>query len=330
MLKRRPDHEEEWLHGLADPFAQQRPDAKAGRICEELWLLGQPPLKSYLDFVDDQVVDGEAADRAGLAAEWRAANEYYQELERREAGIANQIERRALEPAVAALAAQAKAHPRFRRAFETLETSFAMVELDRLMVFQKHVSRTFVDELMARIGPAPGDAALFEFCMPLGMRDCPVTMRREGSRRYTFRCESTDFRYLESKLLRPEQISGYDAFGPLAGVVGLMVGFGSNFLNAVAVGKRLLLNNGYHRACALRAAGITHAPCLVQTAGTVDELEVVAKSEVMDDPAFYFESARPPLLKDFSDPRICKLLRVHRRRRVIEVSFEINDFMVNL
>lgn len=329
MLNRRADHEQEHAGGPAMHAHGRCAGEDTHHLHEELWLLGQPPLKRYLDFVEDQLVDGTGADRAALAAEWRAASEHYQALERREAGAANQIECRPLDAAMAGLAARAQAHPRFRRAFDALPARFAMVELDRLMVFQKHVSATFVGELAARIGPAPGAAALFEFCVPLGVRDCPVQIRREGSHRYSFRCESTDFRYLESKLLRPEQISGHDPYGPLAGVVAIMVGFGSNFLNAVAVGKRLLLSNGYHRACALRAAGITHAPCIVQTAGTVDELELVAKSEVMDDPPFYFESARPPLLKDFFDPRIRKLLPVRRQRRVIEVSFEINDFMVH-
>jgi hypothetical protein len=331
MLRRISDYEPQWQSGRGEkrPAQDAAPQPAASDGEEELWLLGQPPLKRYLDFVEAHVVDGATADRAALAAEWRAANEYYQELERREAGIANQAERRDLDPAMAEPLAQLQAHPRFRRSFDTLTNSFAMVELDRLIVFQKHVSRNFVDALAARIGPAPEPAALFGFCLPLGARDCPVQMRREGSRRYVFRCESTDFRYLESKLLRPEEVAGLEALGPVAGIVGLVIGFGSNFLHAVSIGRRLMLNNGYHRACALRAAGITHAPCLIQTAGTVDELELVDKSDVMDDPQFYFESARPPLLRDFFDPRIRKLLPVRRRRRVIEVNFEINDFMVD-
>jgi hypothetical protein len=89
-----------------------------------------------------------------------------------------------------------------------------------------------------------------------------------------------------------------------------------------------LLNNGYHRACAMRAAGITHAPCIVRTVTRRDELEIVASSAVCDNPAFYFRSARPPLLKDFFDPRIRKVLPVPRLVRMIEVAFEVRDFEI--
>jgi hypothetical protein len=295
---------------------------------EEIWLLGLPPLGRYLEFVEEDGVEGADADRAALIDEWRAANDYYQELERSETGIANQVGRTELDPALSSLAARMKAHPRYRRTFNSLPTSFGMVELDRLIVYQKHVSRNFVDSLKTRIGPAPDAAALFRFCLPLGKTDAPVRIRRVGSRRYVFSCESTDFRFHEPALLRPDQANGYESFGEIAGIVGLVVGFGSNFLNVISVGKRLLLNNGYHRACALRAMGITHAPCIIQTATRAYELGVVVKRDVAENAEFYFESARPPLLKDFFDPRIRKVLPVRKRVRQIEVNFEVKDYLI--
>jgi hypothetical protein len=295
---------------------------------EEIWLLGLPPLGRYLEFVADAVVDGASAERAVLTDEWRAANDYYQELERSEAGIANQVERAELDPCLAALAALVKDHSQHRRTFDILPTSFGMVELDRLIVYQKHVSRNFIDILKRRLGPAPDAAALFRFCLPLEPCEAPVQIRQVGSRRYVFRCESTDFRFHESALLRPEQTNGYESYGAIAGIVGLVVGFGSNFLNVISVGKRLLLNNGYHRACALRELGITHAPCIIQAATRGDELGVVVKRDVAEHAEFYFESARPPLLKDFFDHRIRKVLPVHKRVRQIEVNFEVKDFLV--
>jgi len=45
-------------------------------------------------------------------------------------------------------------------------------------VYQKHVSRNFVDSLKTRIGPAPDAAALFRFCLPLGKPEAPVQIRR--------------------------------------------------------------------------------------------------------------------------------------------------------
>lgn len=295
---------------------------------EEVWLLGQPLLRHYLDFVKDTVVGGDRAHPAALADEWRAANDYYHELEGREAGIADLVECRDLDPALVPLAAELASDPYYRHTFDTLPTSFGMVELDRLIVFQKSVTGNFNDALGSRLGPAPTPEALFRFCLPAGGSSAPVTIRRMSSRRYVFGSDSMDLRFHEAALLQPQQLRDYESFGPIAGAVGLVVGFGSNFLNAIRAEKRLLLHNGYHRACALRALGITHAPCIIQTVTRPDELEITAKSVVTEDPGFYFGAARPPLLKDFFDPRIRKRLRVYKQTRLIEVNFEVRDFVV--
>lgn len=295
---------------------------------EEAWLLGLPLLRDYLDFVKSKVVGGAAVVPAALTDEWRDANDYYHELEQRESGIADQVECRDLDPALTPLVEEMRENTYYRRAFNKLPTAFGMVELDRLIVFQKSVTDTFVKALASRLGRAPAPEALFRFAMPIGERDAPVEIRRVGSKRYVFRSDSTDFRYHEPVLLEPGQIRGYDAFGPIAGIVGLVVGFGSNMLNAVRVGKRLVLQNGYHRACALRELGVTHAPCIIQTVTRTDELELAAKGVVVEDPDFYFKTARPPLLKDFFDPRIRKQLRCHKQVRMVEVNFEVKDFLV--
>lgn len=299
----------------------------AGARDEEIWLLGQPPLSRLLDFVDDTVVDADTVDRAALIGRWRAANDYYQALEKSEAGIANQGTHRELDPQLGDLVAQVEAHPHFRRSFDTLPTRFEMVDLDSLIVCQRHVTRRFVQSAVTRIKAVADSAELFRLCLPLDNSDADVHIRKVGSRRYVFRCASADFRFHEAVLLRPEQVRGYDSLGTVAGIVGLVIGFGPNFLSAVRVGKRVLLNNGYHRAVALRAAGLTHAPCIVQTATRVDELALAARSRVAEDPEFYFESARPPLIRDFFDPRIYELLPIRKRTRQIDVAFDIEDHL---
>jgi hypothetical protein len=306
-----------------------RSEGDTGDVLEELWLLGQPTLSRLLEFVRDSVIDGERMDCRALAAEWRAANEYCRQLERTEAGIALDGRHRALDPALADLAEALQAHPHFRKAFDALPTELRMVELDKLIVDQMHVTLGHVDTLAARLGPAPDERALFGLCLPLDEPLAPVAVQQVGEHRWVFRCPSTDFRFHEATLLRPAQLSGYESFGAIAGVVGLVVGFGCNFLCAVRVGRRHLLVNGYHRAVALRRLGITHAPCIVQEATCVDELQIAAKSRVAERAEFYFESARPPLLKDFFDPRLSKRLPLRPRIRHIELSFEVRDHLLS-
>jgi hypothetical protein len=296
------------------------------RTVDEVWLLGQPPLSDYLDFVRHWVIGGATADRAALTDEWRAANDYYHELEQAEAGIADRVGCRELDPELAAMAAEVMVDARYRQAFDTVPSSFGMVELDQLVIFQPHVTSQHVEALKAQLGPAPDPAALFRFCFPLGRSEPPVRIRQAGSRRYLFSSRSADFRFHEGLVLRPEQVHDYDTFGSVGGILGLVVGFGPNFLSAVRSDNRLILHNGYHRAYALRELGITHAPCVIETVTRRDELDVVAKDDVCQKPAFYLKAARPPLLKDFFDPKIRKVLRIERSVRVVEVSYEVREF----
>lgn len=304
------------------------PRAVADKIDEEICLLGQPPLEHYLDFVRHTVIGGADINRTLLADEWRAANDHYYELEQSEAGIADSIDCHELNPGLEPLVEEVKGDPRFRETFDTLPTSFGMVELDKLVVFQTRVTRPFVTSLAARVENGLDSEALFRFCMPLGHRDVPVRIRRISSRRYIISSESNDLRFHEAVFLRPGQIRGYETFGSIAGVLGLVVGFGSSFLNVIRSDARIVLNNGYHRACALRAAGVTHAPCVIQTVTRRDELQVAGNDDLNEDPAFYFKAARPPLLKDFFNPRIRKVLPTYRMLRMIELTFEVQDFAV--
>ncbi len=301
---------------------------RGSKTHEELLLLGQPPLREYLDFVRDMAVGGEHADPRALCDEWRQANDYYYELEQSEAGVADGAGYRDLDPALAPLAERMASDPRFRRAFDTLPTSFAMVELDRLVIYQTRVSHDFVGTLQTRLGSAPQAEDLFRFCLPTGDRATHVQVSQAGARHYRFTSKSMDLRFQGPTLLTPDQISGHVSFGPIGGVLGLAIGFGSNLLNVVRADGRLLLADGYHRACALRALGVAYAPCVVQDVTRRDELNIAAPRQVAEAPAFYFKTARPPLLKDFFDPRIRKLLPVRQTRRVVEVSFEVREFQV--
>jgi hypothetical protein len=298
---------------------------------QEMWLLGQAPLRKYLDFVEDIGYGPKIANRTPLVQEWSAAALWYEELAKKEPGIADHPDCKPLGPELAPLAEEILASDRFKRTFDHLPSRLAMVELAHLVVCQNHVTRSFVDRLKERLGPDPDPVAVFHCCLPAQDSQAAVQIRELGSKRYEFRSDSTDFRFHEPVLLKPQQLAGYASFGSVAAALGLVVGYSSNFLNVVCDDDsgRLLLHNGYHRATALLELGVTHVPCVVQTVTSRDELDLVAKPIVAEDPGYFFNAPRPPLLKDFLDPRLRKILPTRKVSRVIEVSFEVRDYMAD-
>ncbi|WP_298197607.1 hypothetical protein [Novosphingobium sp.] len=291
-----------------------------------VWLLGQPHLDDYLDFHRRKVIHEGPIDLRALAAEWQVANDVYYELEQAEAGLCETIECRPLPDNLVPLAEDVEAHPWFRSSFDDLPYCFEAVELDKLIVSQLQVEHGHSARLAQGLTPGEtDDAALFRFCLPLERDLPPCRVRRLGSNRYEFTSYSSDFREHQLRLLRGQDLAGLDLEGPVVAMLGLPIGFGSNFLSCVRSGQRVLLQNGYHRAYALRCAGFTHAWAVVETVTRKDELRLTASEEVLDNPEFYFAARRPPLLKDFFDPRLGRRFRARRSEFVVEVEVKVRS-----
>jgi hypothetical protein len=295
---------------------------------EHVYLIGYPPFTDYLSFMTRQPLDARDADPRRIAEEWRAANDLVRERERSEAAWADGLAIGPVPPALQPLVARAVADPIYRRAFALVPAEVGVVELDRLIVTQKNINLAQVRRLTDRLGPAPGPEAIFRACLPVDqpVADCRVSHISNNT--CSFISASNDLRFLESVMIRPEQLSGYQAVGPVAGVVGLAVGFGCNYLNAVSMEGRLVLCNGMHRAYALRELGVTHVPCVVQQVTRAEELNVVGTGALRRAPELYVRVPRPSLLKDFFDPRLSKVIRLAPKARVVRVTFTIEEFSV--
>ncbi len=283
-------------------------------------------LKHALSFVKRKAIGGDAMSARALADEWRVANDLFHALQTDQAGAADDADCLPLPPTLEPLADEVRNHAYFREAYDTLPTEIAMVEIDKLIVSQTHVANVFSEQRASALGATPSAHALFRFCLPCERENPPVRVQRLASDRYLFSSPSTDLRAHDPLLLRPDQFAGIGSYGPVAGAIGLLVGFGSNFMTAIRSEGRLVLHNGYHRAYTLRALGITHAPCIVETVTRTDELRLTASDTVTGDPAFYFRSARPPMLRDFFDPRLVKRLAVKPIETMVEVEFKMKSW----
>ena len=279
-------------------------------------LVGHPPAEEFLALVDAETLERRADDVMEL---WRRGNDHVLALTETEAGYADGIELGELPAELAPLAARALEDPVLRRGYDPASVSIAWVELDRLVVRQSHINLAYAEELRSELGDDPTPDRVFEFALPYDKRrDPPVDIEQVGDAAWVFTSRSNDFRILDATLLEPAQITGLDAVGVPTTIVALSVGYGSNYLSALAVEGRLVLLNGSHRAYALRAAGQTHAPCLIQRVSGPEELR-----EIIGD-GHQVTAARPPLFKDYFDERLRLIVNAPTLVRQVRVGFDLS------
>jgi len=270
-------------------------------------------------------VDGRSADRRTLIEEWTSANNYIRILEEKEAGWADNPKIGALAPRLGPLRDEFLENPLIQHSFRSVPFEIGMVELDRLVIYQKHINLEFVRSLSKKIAEAPGDEEVFRACLPSDRALSVAKCIRTRNDTYQFLSPSNDLRFLGPMLLNSENVTGHPPPGAIVGVVGLAVGFGTNVLNVVQAENRLVLNNGSHRAFTLRQMGITHVPCLIQHVSSREELMLVGSAELRKNPDRYLLHPRPSLFKDYFEPRLRKVFPVIRQFRQVRVNFTVEE-----
>ena len=321
MDNKRRDEQDDALQLALDRITSD----EAARVVHEcVYLTGRPPLSDFRHFMTVVAENGHRADEGPLIEEWRAAAAHIAELRRQEAGIADNPRIEPLPRRLEALRDRVLEDPIFRHAFPVVPTDIGLVELDQLVVWQKWVDRGHLDLLKQRLGPSPSDEDIFKMCLPFEHPKPPMKWMQTHKDSFVLVSPSNDLRFLDSVVLDPSQVVGRSPTGAEAAIIGLVVGFGSNFLNAVHAENRLVLVNGTHRAYSLRSMGVTHAPCIIQHVSTRDELQAAATSDLKANPDLYLRHPRPSMFRDYFNPKLSKIVPVLRRLRQVTVKFTVD------
>ena len=284
--------------------------------------MGPRQLSNHLKFIEESTTAAALPSPAELADFWRGAAAVYRQLEVAESGAADDTGIKPLPRSIEAHVAKLMEQPAFRNTFDTVPVAFGMVELDKMIVSQYSLTRSVVERLRARHAARPTHKQLAGICLPIAPRDdeCRLAGRDDGE--FVFVSGAHDMRFLGATLVDPAAIKGLTVQGHARAVIALSVGFSTNVLNVIRLGNRVVLNNGHHRAYALRAMGLTHVPCVIQVCASHEELREAASSEICDNSDLYFESPRPPLLRDFDRPDLTRAFTSARLQRQVSVRFK--------
>ncbi len=283
-------------------------------------LTGRPPAEEYLG-IAQQAAQGSSFDVRALMAEWRRACDHVAVLMQQEAAIADGVSVNPLPGELSQLAAAYLADPMVVRSFSVVPVDVMMVELDKLVVFQKVINLRYAQQLGTVLDKDMTPEALMRFCLGIEQPRPPVRVLQSAQNAYTFVSESLDLRFLDIADLDPKDVRGFTPQGEAARAVAIFIGYGTNALNVVNVSGRVVLNNGSHRAYALRAAGLMHVPAIVQQVSHPEELAFFPALKENAD--VYLAAPRPPLLKDYFDPQLHTVIDLPRRLRQVRVTFGV-------
>jgi hypothetical protein len=286
-----------------------------------VFLIGRPPIEEYLAFLT-QAAAGESVDLQLAVGEWRKAADVVDHLLVTEAGAADGQDVGTVPPALQGSVQKFLNDPVVANTYAVLAPSIGLVELDRLVVYQRQINKTYASRLRSSIKKWRRDSTgLLNFCLSLNQSRPPLSRLQANQNTFVFRSPSSDARFLGATMLDASQITGYTPQGYAHSAVVLFIGYGPNALSVVVVNGRLILNNGSHRAYALREAGFTHAWAVVQKVVRQEDLTILPT--VQQNLALYVQSPRPPMLKDYFNPTLRKVINVPTKVREIKVQYGV-------
>ncbi len=293
-----------------------------------IYLLGAAVQAEVQAFVRGNCIP-EEVDRIGQVLEKaKNAREHFRKLEDGEKGQPETVRVTDPDPQLAPLLARVVEDTLFKASFSSHPIEIKRVELDNLVACQRHVDLNHVEHLREQLAGGITPEEHVRFCL-LPRTLPPVPKQQQlAANAYGFSSPNPDFRFLGgfARLVAQEDVEVCWAGGlPVAAVV-LLVGYGAPAMNAYKVGRRFVLNNGFHRAYALRAAGIPDAYLVVQH---VSDPQLEFPQNLVGLPREYLlNNPRPAVLKDFFNPALVEEFRITIGVRSIQIAWNANQSLV--
>ncbi len=290
-----------------------------------LFPFGVATQQEVIGIIRSQCIDDDVRELDNIMTNWREASKHFQEIVQNERGIPESIIVKDIGPELSQALNAVASEFLFKQSFSLIPIEFKLVEIGKMVAPQRLVNIDYVEELKKRIPADPKLTDLVEFCLrpkhePPQPRQLQLAANVMG-----FSSPSSDFRFIGGY---PKQLSDEDIKTALGGglpssAILLLVGYGSPTCNVFSIGRRIIVNNGFHRMYALGALGIEYAPVVVQKV-TNHELEV--PDAIAGLPKDYLiNNPRPVLMKDFFDSKLVRVIHKKPRMRNVQLVWNVQQ-----
>ena len=295
---------------------------------KKLYLYGVGAQAEVMNYYRTQGVQDAEKQIEQALSDWRGSSQYFQEKIKTEQGEPEKIKTGEIPEEFKDKTSSIANDPLFRRTFSILPTEFKIVEIDKLVAGQRDVNLDYVEYLKTTLPAKPTFADLLDFCLLPSRAEENISHLQNAGNAITFSTPNPDFRFLggyRRELRKDDALECLNGGVPANGIL-LFVGFGGNTVNVLSVGKRVILNNGFHRVYALRDMGVQEIPVAVQKV-TNPDLELGSTLQGL--PIKYLINyPRPSLLKDFFDKKLTREVIVKNRLKTVRVAWGVEESFV--
>jgi hypothetical protein len=156
-----------------------------------------------------QAVDARRADQRRLVNEWMSANDRITGLLGWQPGFADGGVVIPIPADQRRQVSEVESDPIFQRSFGLVETTFGLVEIDRLIPLQKFVNLRQVAGLKRHLARSLTPRRIFRVCLPADHPHPQAQQTRVENNSWVFASRSNDLRFLDAMLLDPDQVFGY-------------------------------------------------------------------------------------------------------------------------
>ena len=283
---------------------------------KHLLLYGWLPRPSVMNYLKTQCTKDEVAREVEILKLWESANRAFNSKK------PLSFESITCTPIADECAAKIKSireDKRFSHTFQEATTSFESVEIDKLIACQSTVALDYIEKLTQDVRGEIDLDSLMDMCLSLDKTVPEVSDIQANQQTIVYSSENTDFRFLGAlqKPLEEIELDTSSTGGIPTRALVLLFGYGGSPVNVLKVGKRIFLNNGFHRVYALRKAGVTQIPVVIQTISN-PALEFPAVYQNI--PKEYLLTAdRLPMMEDYFNETMTIQLKQKARRRGVKV-----------